>query len=112
VQDELKLNAGFSAATAAPAYPDEEAGASSAAPGEERQMDKVAVGAMIAIAALAMNGWLMRDVLAAEAPRQPPIAAPTGVAAPEGGRAERVLGLLVTLSALHAAPAALAGPKV
>lgn len=77
-------------------------------------MNRLAAGIMIAFAALVMNGGLVRDVLAEEAGLSFPIAA----AAPKsqttlasGLRSERVMSLLLTLSALRAAPALLDTPK-
>lgn len=72
-------------------------------------MDRLAAGIMIAIAALVMNGGLVRDALAEEtgisAQTQ---AAAAGVTSPNpvvhGLRSERVLGLVLTLEALRAAP--------
>lgn len=76
-------------------------------------MDRLAVGIMIAIAALVMNGDLVRDVFAEE--RVAPSAdAPLKSPAPtmSGCRSERVLSLLLTLEALRAAPGLLTSPKV
>ena len=79
-------------------------------------MDRLAAGIMIAIAALVMNGGLVRDVLAGEAAvgagvslqaiasSQKPVAS--------GLRSERVLSLLLTLEALRAAPGLLDTSKV
>ena len=78
-------------------------------------MDRIAVGAMIAIGALIMNGGVVRDVLAKDGqPAATGIAvstpSPTPVAS--GLRSERVLSLLLTLEALRAAPGALTSHKM
>jgi hypothetical protein len=66
-------------------------------------MDRLAAGIVIAIAILAMNGNLVRDVLAEEAPRRlATLSSATPVVS--GPRSERVLSLLLTLEALRAAP--------
>jgi hypothetical protein len=69
-------------------------------------MSRIAVGMMIAIAALLMNGGLVRPVLAENLARAS-IAAPT-LSTPntsvQGHRSERVLSLLIALEALRAAP--------
>lgn len=69
-------------------------------------MSRIAVGVMIAIAALVMNGGLVREVLAEEFAR-PGARAPvlsTTITATSGHRSERVLSLLIALEALRAAP--------
>lgn len=78
-------------------------------------MDRLATAIMIALAALVMNGGMLRDVLAEEAGLRIP--APAAVEksqlpATTGLRGERVLSLLLTLEALRAAPALLDTPKV
>lgn len=73
-------------------------------------MDRLAAGIMIAIAALVMNGGLVRDALAEEigtgaktqAAPAVSVMSPTPVA--YGLRSERVLSLLLTLEALRAVP--------
>ncbi len=69
-------------------------------------MSRIAVGVMIAIAALVMNGGLVRQVLADEvssaAGSQPALS--TTITATSGHRSERVLSLLIALEALRAAP--------
>ncbi len=78
-------------------------------------MDRITVGAMIAVGALVMNGGLVRDVLAEDGQ---PAATGTSMSAPSptpvasGLRGERVLSLLLTLEALRAAPGALNSHKV
>jgi len=69
-------------------------------------MSQIAVGVMIAVAALAMNGGLVRQVLAEDFATTPG-AAPalsTTITATSGLRSERVLSLLIALEALRAAP--------
>lgn len=79
-------------------------------------MDRLATAIMIALAALVMNGGLVRDVMAEEAGMRIP--APSAVVqksqmpAATGLRSERVLSLLLTLEALRAAPALLDTSKV
>ncbi|MHB1101932.1 MAG: hypothetical protein ACYC0C_03945 [Devosia sp.] len=81
-------------------------------------MDRLAAGIMIAIAALVMNGGLVRDALAedtglsakAQAAATAIVASPTPVG--YGLRGERVLSLLLTLEAPRAAPALLDPSKV
>lgn len=81
-------------------------------------MDRLAAGIMIAIAALVMNGGLVRDALAedisvgakAQAATAAIVTSPTPVA--YGLRSERLLSLLLTLEALRAAPALLDRSKV
>ncbi len=79
-----------------------------------RKMDRLAAGIMIAIAALVMNGGLVRDARAGEAgpgaKAQTTITSQTPVA--YGLRSERVLSLLLTLEALRAAPVLLDRSKV
>lgn len=81
-------------------------------------MDRVAAGIMIAIAALVMNGGLVRDALAEDIGRS--VKAEAAITAADtsrtpvayGPRSELVLSLLLTLEALRAAPALLDRPKV
>jgi len=81
-------------------------------------MDRLAAGIMIAIAALVMNGGLVRDALAedigmgarAQAAATDSVTSPRPVA--YGLRSERVLSLVLTLEALRAAPALLDTSKV
>jgi hypothetical protein len=79
-------------------------------------MDRLATAIMIALAALVMNGGLVRDVMAEEAGMRIP--APSlaiersQMPAATGLRSERVLSLLLTLEALRAAPALLDTSKV
>lgn len=72
-------------------------------------MSRIAVGVMIAVAALAMNGGLVRQVLAEDyasrAGSAPALS--TTITATSGHRSERVLSLLIALEALRAAPEAL-----
>ena len=78
-------------------------------------MDRLATAIMIALAALVMNGGMLRDVLAEEAGMRipAPLAKQTSqMPAATGLRSERVLSLLLTLEALRAAPALLDSPKV
>lgn len=75
-------------------------------------MDRIAAGSLIALATLAMTLGGGRDVLARDLPVHPPapaIAAPAAPATPASGR---ILGLLMTLEALRAAPALLDSRKV
>lgn len=75
-------------------------------------MGRLAAGTVIALAILAMNGNLVRDVLAEDS--QPLIASTTlSSAAPvaSGPSSERVLSLLLTLEALRAAPQVLTGAR-
>lgn len=78
-------------------------------------MDRIAVGAMIAIAALVLNGGLVKDVLAKDI-GQPQSGASVNLPSPtpvaSGLRGERVMSLLLTLEALRAAPGVLDGPKL
>lgn len=78
-------------------------------------MDRLAAGIMIAVAALVMNGGLVRDVLAGEP--GPGAKAPSAIISSQtpvtsGPRGERVLSLLLTLEALRAAPGLLDTSKV
>lgn len=73
-------------------------------------MSRIAVGVMIAIAVLIMNGGLVRQVLAEDlskaainAGAMTP-ALSTTITATSGHRSERVLSLLIALEALRAAP--------
>ena len=66
-------------------------------------MSRIAVGVMIAIAALVMNGGLVRQVLAEDLSRNTSTLS-TIVTATSGLRSERVLSLLIALEALRAAP--------
>ena len=68
-------------------------------------MGRLAAGMVIALAILAMNGNLVRDVLAEDSQRliaSSRLSSTTPVAS--GLRSERVLSLLLTLEALRAAP--------
>lgn len=68
-------------------------------------MSRIAVGVMIAISALVMNGGLVRQVLAEDSVRtagSPALS--TTITATSGLRSERVLSLLIALEALRAAP--------
>jgi hypothetical protein len=69
-------------------------------------MSRIAVGVMIAVAALAMNGGLVRQVLAEDYARTAGSAPAlsTTISATSGLRSERVLSLLIALEALRAAP--------
>lgn len=64
-------------------------------------MDRIAAGAAIAIATLAMSAGMSQDVLARDTP--PQSAAPAAIAP----TATRILGLLVTIEALRGTPAVL-----
>jgi len=69
-------------------------------------MSRIAVGVMIAIAALVMNGGMIRQVVADDLSRNAgnvPVLSTT-VTATSGHRSERVLSLLIALEALRAAP--------
>ena len=69
-------------------------------------MSRIAVGVMIAIAALVMNGGIVRQVLAEDL-ASTSVGAPalsTTITATSGHRSERVLSLLIALEALRAAP--------
>lgn len=75
-------------------------------------MGRLAAGTVIALAILAMNGNLVRDVLAEDSQRliaSTTLSSATPVAS--GPSSERVLSLLLTLEALRAAPEVLAGPR-
>lgn len=68
-------------------------------------MGRLAAGMVIALAVLAMNGNLVRDVLAEDSQRliaSTTLSSATPVAS--GPSSERVLSLLLTLEALRAAP--------
>ena len=66
-------------------------------------MGRLAAGTVIALAVLAMNGNLVRDVLAKEGQMsRATLSSATPVAS--GPSSERVLSLLLTLEALRAAP--------
>ena len=70
-------------------------------------MSRIAVGMMIAIAALVMmNGGFIRQVLAEDLTRTSAgaQALSTTITATSGHRSERVLSLLIALEALRAAP--------
>ena len=78
-------------------------------------MNRLATAIMIALAALVMNGGMLRDVMAEEAGMRLPSSATelkSQTPATSGLRSERVLSLLLTLEALRAAPGALDSPKV
>ena len=78
-------------------------------------MDRLATAIMIALAALVMNGGMLRDVFADEAGMRIPAPLSIGksqMPAASGLRSERVLSLLLTLEALRAAPALLDTQKV
>jgi Na+/alanine symporter len=85
-------------------------------PHKGRKMDRLATAIMIALAALVMNGGILRDVMAEEAGMRIP--APhqavqkSQLPAASGLRSERVMSLLLTLEALRAAPALLDTSKV
>ena len=74
-------------------------------------MDRLAAAILIAAAVLAMNGGMLRDVIADEcrSVRSPRRSRKSLSAGP--GRSERVLSLLLTLEALRAAPALLDTPE-
>lgn len=68
-------------------------------------MGRLAAGTVIALAVLAMNGNLVRDVLAEDSQRliaSTTLSSATPVAS--GRRSERVLSLVLALEALRAAP--------
>jgi hypothetical protein len=69
-------------------------------------MSRIAVGMMIAIAALVMvNGGLIRQVMAKDvAGAADASQLSTTITATSGHRSERVLSLLIALEALRAAP--------
>lgn len=78
-------------------------------------MDRLATAIMIALAALVMNGGMLRDVMAEEAGMRipvPPAAEKSQMPAASGLRSERVLSLILTLEALRTAPALLDAAKV
>jgi hypothetical protein len=69
-------------------------------------MNRLASGIVIALAVLAINGGLLRDVLGEEPMRlQPPLS--SSIPVEPGHRSERVLSLVLALEALRAAPGAL-----
>jgi hypothetical protein len=73
-------------------------------------MGRLAAGMVIALAILAMNGNLVRDVLAEDSQRliaSAPLSSITPVVS--GPRSARVLSLLLTLGALRATPEVLIG---
>ena len=73
-------------------------------------MGRLAAGMVIALAILAMNGNLVRDVLAEQGQRPlTTLSSATPVAS--GPSSERVLSLLLTLEALRAAPEVLGAPR-
>ena len=75
-------------------------------------MGRLAAGTVIALAILAMNGNLVRDVLAEDSQRliaSTTLSSTTPVAS--GPSSERVLSLLLTLEALRAAPEVLGSPR-
>ena len=69
-------------------------------------MSRIAVGVMIAMSALVMNGGLVRQVLAEDFVKTAgsATALSTTITATSGLRSERVLSLLIALEALRAAP--------
>ena len=78
-------------------------------------MDRLATAIMIALAALVMQGGLMRDVMAEESGLRipaPTVTPKSQMPAATGLRSERVLSLILTLEALRTAPALLDTPKV
>ena len=81
-----------------------------------QEMDRLATAIMIALAALVMNGGMLRDVMAEEAGMRitalSPVTQKSQMPAATGLRSERVLSLLLTLEALRAAPALLDTSKV
>ncbi len=72
-------------------------------------MNTLASGTVIAIAALAINGSLVRDVLG-EQPMRPNPTLSSPIPGAAGYRSERVLSLVLALEALRAAPEVLSGP--
>ena len=75
-------------------------------------MGRLAAGTFIALAVLAMQGNLVRDVLAEDSQRliaSTTLSSATQVAS--GPSSERVLSLLLTLEALRAAPEVLGSPR-
>jgi hypothetical protein len=75
-------------------------------------MGRLAAGMVIAVAILAMNGNLVRDVLAEDSQRliaSATLSSVTPVAS--GPSSERVLSLLLTLEALRAAPEVLGSAR-
>ena len=78
-------------------------------------MASLSTAIMIALAALVMNGGMLRDVIAEDAGMRIALPQPTQksqMPAASGLRSERVLSLLLTLEALRAAPALLDTQKV
>ncbi len=78
-------------------------------------MDRLAAAILIALAALAMNGGLVRNAIAADAGPQLRLAveAPPSLHSPRpASRSERVMSLLIALEALRASPGLLDTPKV
>jgi hypothetical protein len=67
-------------------------------------MSRIAVGMMIAIAALLMNGGLIRPASAEDLAKASGPALSTSNSTAIGLRSERVLSLLIALEALRAAP--------
>ena len=66
-------------------------------------MDRLVIGIVIALVALAIDGSLLRQVLASETGKLPAaLSSPLPVAS--GHRSERVLSLVLALEALRAAP--------
>jgi hypothetical protein len=70
-------------------------------------MNRLAAGTAIALAALAIDGSLLREVVAAETGKLP-AALSSSTPAASGHRSERVLSLILALEALRAAPEVLA----
>ncbi len=66
-------------------------------------MGRLAAGTVIALAILAMNGNLVRDVLAEQGQR-PLTTLSSATPVVSGPRSERVLSLVLALEALRAAP--------
>lgn len=66
-------------------------------------MGRLAAGTVIALAILAMNGNLVRDVLA-EQEQRPLTTLSSATLVVSGPRSERVLSLVLALEALRAAP--------
>lgn len=79
-------------------------------------MDRLAAAIMIALAALVMNGGLLRDVMAEEAGMRIAVARPglekLQTPAATGLRSERIISLLLALEALRSAPDLLDSSKV
>jgi hypothetical protein len=74
-------------------------------------MTRLAAALMIALTAFAMQGGLVKPVLAEQSAGRPAVsqASPTPMA---GHRSERLLSLLLALEALRAAPGLLDSQKV